>query len=304
MAFVRRARWRGVVAAALVGLLPAALAVAAAWWLSLRFAPAAAGVTLGAASAVAGALLAFLVWRAPCDVAALDAHARLGDALVTYWPLRRADNRGMAGWLEASLAARLAVAPVPPTAQRAARRTLRRLLPLLPLLLLLWLLLLWLPAGLGGGDRAGVEGGPAEQAGGDGTGSGGSAPTASMPDTQGGATAPPPSAVPPSPPPGTDDGRGDGVAARPLQLPVREEFVVPGFVGDGPSRPAKARQAVQDVAAAPRAAAGGAGRAADVEVPPEQEFARAAERAAAGRHVPPAERPIVQRYFKALAERR
>ncbi|MEZ5963640.1 MAG: hypothetical protein R3F56_07315 [Planctomycetota bacterium] len=305
--YVRRARWRGALGGGLVSLAAVALLVAGLWALVARFDVAAAAVILRVGSVLGIVWVIALAARARISVAALDAEVQLGDALTTYWPRRGGDNAaGMAGWLETSLAARLAASPPPLAASRAVRRTLRCLLPLLPFLLLLLLLLWLLPAGLGSGARRGVEGAPGEQQGGSGGGEGpDGAPAGGQPQPN--ASAPPPSSppVPDSPSAEQDRDATAGASARALALPVREEFVVPSFVGDGPSLPGKARQAEQEVApVAPLPPAAGSGRGGQTPPLPEADFAHAAERAAAARHVPPAERPIVQRYFEALAERR
>jgi len=302
VAFVRRARWRGGAAAAAIAVVLGAALAWSAWALAVRFGPTAAGYALLAGAAAAVAFAGIAAWRARVSIASLDAQAGLHDALLTYWPLRREPPSGMTAWLEANLAARLAAQTPPATGRSAVRRVLRVLPFVLPLLLLLLLLLWLLPAGLGSGNRLGIEGAPSGDAAG--PGSGGTSPAIGDDggnDDARGRTSPEtaPSASRPPPPP-TDE--GGGAAARLLQLPVREEFVVPGFVGEGDTREGRARQAEQEVTAAPRGAAGGS--ASPAEAVPEQEFARAAERAATARHVPAEERPMVRRYFEALGERR
>ncbi len=304
LGFVRRARMSAYGAAAVVTIAVAVAFAAAAWWLALRLVPAQASLVLLIGGAVVLALVGHELLRARLSLATLDAQAHAGDALLTYWPHRAARNQGMAAWLEARLAAHLRAQPAPVTARRRASRSLRRLLPLLPFLLLLLLLCWLLPAGLGDGSRHGIEGAP--EPGRDPAVAGAGTDVTKPPSDESAQVDPlsPPRVPPDQPPPDPEAGPGESVSSRPVQLPIREEFVVPSFVGDGPSRPGKAREAEQEVVAGTPPAVSGSGAVADRPPSTPQDFERAAERAATARHVPAAERAIVQRYFKALAERR
>jgi hypothetical protein len=299
--FVRRVQARqGVVALVVAGALVAVL-IAVVWSILRRVGPDAALGALVAGALVWAAAVAWVVVRAWPSVQSLDARAHLGEALATYWPLRHQRDDAMHAWLASDLAARLVVAPAPPARRRGARRALRLLLPLLPLLLLLLLLLWILPGGLGTGSRAGLGGAPSEVDGGRQGASGRDEATGSGRGRDGDAAVPSP---PPDQPPATEpEGGGAAEVARAIDLPVREEFVLPSFIGEGPSRQAKARQGELEVLPGPQGSSAGGG-VTDPSALPEQEFARAVERAATARHVPPFERPIVQRYFEALAERR
>lgn len=302
LSFVRRAQCRALIGAALAAAGFAGAVGGAGWWLALRLAPAQANAIAAVVACLVLALVGYEVARARLSVAGIDASAGAGDALLTYWPRRRAPKAGMAAWLEAWLALRLQQQPVPVSVRRRAVRTARRLLPLLPLLLLLLLLCLFWPAGLGQGSRHGLGGAP--QSGDEPAAAGGGDATAPPRDGE----ARPDSKAPPRvPPPNASPGAGDAgaaVAGRPVDLPVRDEFVVPAFVGAGESRTAKVRQAEQDVVASAPPATSIGGATPDAPSPSTADFQRAVERATTARHVPDAERPIVQRYFRALAERR
>lgn len=305
---VRRVRWRGALAAGLVAAALTAACVVAGWLLSMRLGTGAARAVLLALCALGALLVAAELWRGRASLAAIDAQAGLDGGLRTYWPLRRAPRSAMAAWLEARLARQLAAAPVARAFARGARRTARRLLPLVPLLLLLLLLLWILPAGLGSGSRGGVEGAPGRGEAGAASAEGRSGREAEDAGERASVreARPPPPRTPPDAPreQNPDGAAGEGVASRPIELPVRESFVVPVFVGDGPSREGEAREAVQEVGATPERAPRTEGGPPAAPEPTKEEFARAAERAATARHVPQAERPIVRRYFENLGERR
>jgi hypothetical protein len=301
--FVRRARWRAVWSAGVVATVFALAVALAAWWLAWRVVPAHAHLVAWIGALLVLVLVLAEARRARLSIAHLDAAASAGDALLTYWPQRAAPADGMLGWLVRDLAARLHARPVP-SARRRATRTARRLLALLPLLLVLLLLCWLLPLGLGEGSRAGLGGAPAPGAQQDRPGRGAQAGNEDAPGAEPTLAPAPAPATPPQEPQPDGGEAGEPEPARPVQLPVREEFVVPSFVGAGESRLAKARTAEEEVSLAPAPPVSPQGVGAPPPVPPEQEFARAAERAAHARHVPAAERPIVQRYFKALAERR
>jgi hypothetical protein len=93
-----------------------------------------------------------------------------------------------------------------------------------------------------------------------------------------------------------------------LELPEQRRFVVPDFIGDGPTRKARVRAAeIEREGGAGRHAPPAQQRGGDQPSPtaPEpaaESFERAAEAALQSRHVPPAERPMVRRFFERLRE--
>ncbi|MBL8751227.1 MAG: hypothetical protein JNK78_18870 [Planctomycetes bacterium] len=243
----------------------------------------------------------------------------VGDELST-WLDRRADARAdasMLAWLRRDVAARLPSVPRRAVA-RAGRRGLgrvRRLLPFVVLLLLCWLLVEWLqppwPGLLGGGGSRPLPSGSSSGGGG---GAGGE-------PRRGGEGDRPPETEPPprrsderpqEPPPRVPD-TGDEPEVKPpvaeaplLELPDQQRFVVPEFVGDGPTRRARtfAAEIERGGAEAPRTG-GGNGGDPDAAPPPSQRetFERAAEAAQRARNVPPEEQPMVRRFFRLLQER-
>ncbi|MFK7740183.1 MAG: hypothetical protein AB8H80_07655 [Planctomycetota bacterium] len=252
-----------------------------------------------------------------------------------------ASQRGMLHWLERDLHDRLG-----PEVRRAlaqsARPTLGRwrwLVPVLLMLLLAWLLATllapWWDGALGGRadqPRAGGGSGSSQAGAGasdtsEGDGSEGDGSGDSQPD------GPPeqgqPVDAPPSNPPQPDPAAGD--EATPPEVPPLLEvdddrhFVLPDFVGDGPTRRARMHVAEMERArlsggsSAPSsgpqmaqartesrqggAAGGGAAGGGAAAPPPPPDFERAAERAVRSRHVPEAERGIVRRFFDRLRQR-
>jgi len=90
-----------------------------------------------------------------------------------------------------------------------------------------------------------------------------------------------------------------------LDLPGTQHFVVPDHIAEGPTT----RQRMHAAEAPTPAAAPPEGVASPAPTPPpppllalREEFDRAAEAAQQARHVPAAERPLVQRYFRLLRE--
>lgn len=90
-----------------------------------------------------------------------------------------------------------------------------------------------------------------------------------------------------------------------LDLPGKQHFVVPDHIADGPTT----RQRMHAAEAPETATAPPAGPASAAKAPPpppqvalREAFDRAAEAAQQARHVPAAERPLVQRYFRLLQE--
>jgi len=89
-----------------------------------------------------------------------------------------------------------------------------------------------------------------------------------------------------------------------LELPDDQRFVVPEFIGDGPTRRARMHAAVLEEQAnggqpAP-SEAGETGTGTNKPKPTQQDFERAAERALRARHVPESEQAIVRRFFEKL----
>jgi hypothetical protein len=238
--------------------------------------------------------------------------AEVGDELATWLERRGARTDAMTAWLEADVRSKLPALP-PRAVAAVGRRRLGGLLWALPLALLL--LLAWIVADLlsppwsgvlGGRSNAPSLGGGAGGGSGQGEGRGDGEPSPAPPDE--GQRPPADDAVPPPPPQGQDQPPFDGAPEEPaplLELPAQQRFVVPDFVGDGPTRRAKVR-AVEIEQGAPQAPAPTAVGGADLrpELPPmrPETFARAAEQALGARHVPAAERPFVQRYFDRLQQ--
>lgn len=236
--------------------------------------------------------------RARLPAHQIDRELGLRDRLTTWLGLRERERQadGFPLWLQRDLEAALEGVPAP----RRRAPILPRLGPiryLVPVLVFL-LLLRWLapPAwpGLGGG------GGGAS-----GSGLGGEV-------AQGGGAAAQADRSPrPEPRPPQTESRPEPREQDPppplLQLPVRDEFVVPRFVGDGETRRALAQRALLEQAE-PRAPQPAERRTRPEPGPepsavdPAREYQKAYERALASRHVPERERGFVRRYFAALVE--
>ncbi|MBL8752212.1 MAG: hypothetical protein JNK15_02840 [Planctomycetes bacterium] len=108
-----------------------------------------------------------------------------------------------------------------------------------------------------------------------------------------------------NPPPEPDEPQQPPVASTPpplLDLPAHNQFLIPEFLGDGPTR--RVRMHAAEAGDAPEApGAQGGSAATTTPAPPAREtFERAAEAAQRARHVPPAERAIVRAFFDALRE--
>jgi hypothetical protein len=329
-AFAAALRRRRVRAAAVDAALRAALALAvpglALAWLLPSWRPGLAGCALlavaGAASAAArragGVADADLLAGDEVAAAAVGASAsprllaEVGDELATWLERRGGRADAMTAWLEADVRRKLPALPRQAVAA-VGRRRLGGLLWALPLALLL--LLAWAIADLLAPPWSGLLGGrgeaPSQGPGGGGAGSGEassgagrpepSPPTGQSPPASAGAPpVPPPPAAEPQPPEATPQ-----EPAPLLELPTQQRFVVPDFVGDGPTRRAKVR-AVEIEQGAPEELAPTAVGGADLrpELPPmrPETFARAAEQALGSRHVPAGERPFVQRYFDRLQQ--
>lgn len=108
-----------------------------------------------------------------------------------------------------------------------------------------------------------------------------------------------------------DEGEQDDEAEPPplVEAPDDRRFVLPDYIGDGPTRRqlmhvAELEQPQAGGAASPQRAPQGGGQGAPTSPPPAAaEFERAAERAQRSRHVPDAERAIVRRFFDELQKR-
>lgn len=258
--------------------------------------------------------------------------AALHDELLTWLEVdaRRgandgatADRESMLRWLERDVQQRLQ-----PHRKRAlaavSRPRLGRWRWLVPALLVL--LLLWLVAWLVSPPWSGALGGQAnqpEQGSDDGQGGQGQEG-----DREPGSSPPPqgPGGEQPMPPPEEQPGEqpGDRPEPQPVQpvpepqsnespsnpeevppmidLPDDQRFVVPEFIGDGPTRRKRMHAAEVEEQADAGAAATGTSGAANQERPqqPEPDFERAAEAALRSRHVPPSERGMVRRFFDKL----
>jgi hypothetical protein len=248
----------------------------------------------------------------------------VGDELATWLECARRGALGepMVAWLARDVAQ--AVAATPPQRLRGLGRRrlgrLRWLVPVLVVLLLAWLLFAvfappWpgvLGGGAGGGGAgAGGQGPGAGAAGGTGgTGAQEPQPDQPTPWSEQPKVAPPRIPPPPSPPPEPDPPPQPVEPEPPaplLDLPPDLQFMLPEFIGDGPTRRARvhAAELAESRGGRPPAAAAAAGAAAPrPDAPPQgrEEFERAAEKALRARYVPPEERPIVRRFFERLRE--
>lgn len=303
----------GAAAAALRCGLPLAVLLLVAAWVAPSVAiwwAAATAVTVGVAawrgasrarSRADAALLVLGDGEATGDAAAL---ARVGDELATWLEAQRTQRASpMVDWLAHDVIRQLPTLQ-PETMQRLGRRPLGGLLWLLPLLLILliaWLLAVWLeppwPGVLGG---ASVPPPPSSAAGGGNGASGpggGSEPREQPPrprDDRAPSDAPPPAEPPAPPPPPPSE------PPPLLELPEQQRFLVPEFVGDGPTKRVRMRAAEVEDGPPPGQANTGQSTQEVPPAPPPQTFQRAAEEALRSRHVPPAEQAIVRRYFEAL----
>jgi hypothetical protein len=91
-----------------------------------------------------------------------------------------------------------------------------------------------------------------------------------------------------------------------IDLPDDQRFVVPEFIGDGPTRRARMHAAeLEEQANAGSRSSSAAASAADPNQPnrSEPDFERAAEAALRSRYVPPAERAMVRRFFEKLRQK-
>lgn len=293
----------GVPGLLLVWLLPQ-------WWLPLV----AAALLLVAIRAI----LAGVVVRARADHQLLAGLAgdepnranldRLGDELATWLEARRQRREGvMVDWLARDVARQLP--DLLPVVGRAAARPLGRwlwLLPVLLLLLLAWLLSGWLSPPwrgvLGGG--LGPPPPPSQGAVGEEPAPGGGGSGRRPDDPQ---HRPPPPAMEKTtpPPPEQPDPTPEAVPEPPaplLDLPSQQQFLVPEFVGDGPTTRVRMHAAEVEQGAPNGATGRSVGATEPPPVPPAQRFERAAEQALQSRHVPPAEQAMVRRFFEALRE--
>lgn len=322
---LRRRRVRGAARdgalRALLGLAVPALALA---WLApaVRLPLALVVGAIAAATAAASAWRAGRVADAGLFAAADDEAlggaspqllAEVGDELATWLEGRGAGARGMTAWLEADVRAKLPQLP-PRAVAAVGRRRLGGVLWALPLALLV--VIAWFVADLLAPPWQGVLGGSGASAGAGGGGGGNGADgqgqsdgaeqpeprdASPQPRADGSVPPPPPSSShqdePPSPTPSEP--------APLLELPPQQRFVVPDFVGDGPTRRARVRAAEveQGAPTAPTPRSASAEELSQQLPPPRPEtFQRAAEAAQAARHVPQAERPFVRRYFDRLQQ--
>lgn len=264
----------------------------------------------------------------------------VGCELATWLEQRRqpGHDQPMVQWLGRDVAGRLPTLPKTTVAAVGRRRLgrLRRLVPVVLVLLLCWLLAEWLmppwPGVLGGGGASGAHSATGSGSGsgsGDPSGTGGGAgrqstasdqpmppepqpepqpePAPSVPEPR---DEPPPQPRQP-PPPQPETPAPDVVPAAPaplLQLPEQQRFVVPEFVGDGPTRRVRMHAAEVERAggAPPPPPSTGAGGSGELQAPPPlrpETFERAAEAASRARHVPAEERPMVRRFFELLQQR-
>jgi hypothetical protein len=112
------------------------------------------------------------------------------------------------------------------------------------------------------------------------------------------ATPPPSAGNEPEPPP-----PADGTPPPLLDLPSLRQFLLPEFVGDGPTQRVRMHAAeTSDAPTAPTPQNSSAAAGTPPPPPSRETFERAAEAAQRARHVPPAERAIVRAFFDALRE--
>ncbi len=235
--------------------------------------------------------------------------AVLQDELTTWFEQERrgALDTPVGAWLGATLAGELG--RVPATAVRGLGRRrlgrLRYLLPLCVVLLLAWLLRFWAPPvpGFGGAVPEPTRGVP-RPGGNAGGGAGGELPS----PPQGGSPEqpqPPPDQPPAQPDPSRpeDEPTPPEPPQPPAPVPALPEYVLPEFTDQGPSRRelALAAQVAIDGGTAPQPPSAGPDAPPPV-APDPTDYRKAAERAIRSRHVPPAERAIVERYFRLLQE--
>ncbi len=325
--FVQQLRGRHERAAALdaalrVVLLVGPPAIGLAWLVApWRWQVLAAWLLLALANALVAAVRARSVTPARllhgagatlgCDRAQV---AELGDELATWIELQgRAVSPALLPWLTADVAARVPRLTAANLAPLGRRRfgDLLWLLPVLLLLLLAWLVAEWLAppwSGLlgGGGGQSQVAGDGAGGSGDQGQGAGAPQPQPSSPEPQ-----PPSDRQPPTPPPPSPQQEQPEpeppVEPQPppplLELPQQQQFLLPEFVDEGPTRRMRMHAAELETGATPRAQAQQRVDDAKTTTPPlpaPEDFQRAAEAALRDRHVPPAERPMVRRFFEAL----
>lgn len=232
--------------------------------------------------------------------------SRLGDELATWLELRLQHRKGaMVDWLARDVARQLP--DLLPVVGQAARRPLGRwlwLLPVLLLLLLAWLLSAWLSP-----PWRGVLGGglgpppPSQGATGEPQAPGGGGADQRPDDPQRAQHSP---TKPPTPPLVEEpDPAPEAVPEPPaplLDLPSQQQFLIPEFVGDGPTTRVRMHAAEVEQGAPNGATGGREGASEPPPVPPALRFERAAEQALQSRHVPPAEQAMVRRFLEALRE--
>ncbi|MCA8977174.1 MAG: hypothetical protein KDC98_20805 [Planctomycetes bacterium] len=336
LAFAHRLRRRHVLAAARAaaarwGVVLAVPAIPILWLWPQWFGPVAiaVAVTLSVAMIVAGWRAravpdAHLLDRDDDTAAADDPVERLGCGLATWleWSSRDASTVPMSEWLAADLDRDIAGLPAA-VVKRIGRRRLGRLrwllLVAILLLLLAWLLSFWLqppwPGALGGkpdspDGQQPMAGAVADPQSG---GAGGEALAPSVSPEPAPTPAPEPEGTEPPPPKPDESDDPDQPEPPPpqlppaplLQLPQQQLFIVPEFIGEGPTRRMRAHTAevAGEGATPPPAGTGQSGG--EVPPPPEPQvetFERAAERAQQARHVPESERAIVRRFFTLLRE--
>lgn len=315
----QHARAGAAQAALRVGLPLAVPTLALAWLLpDTALAVAAAALAMVGLAAMRGAWRgrsladAALLQLGEADVGdgvaegALDAAAlaRVGDELATWLEAQRTHRSSpMVDWLAHDVARQLPTLR-PEAMQRLGRRPLGALLWLLPLLLVLliaWLLAVWLeppwPGVLGGAavppPPSSAPGGGESSAGG-GAGGGDKQPPPAAPRRPADEPSKPPPEPEPQPPPPPSE------PPPLLELPEQQRFLVPEFVGDGPTKRVRMRAAEVEEGPPPGQATAGQASQNAPPTPPPETFLRAAEEALRSRHVPPAEQAIVRRYFEAL----
>lgn len=343
--FVRRLRLRQVAAHALGTTLRWGLLLSLPWvavaWLVPWWRAQVTTLVLVVLALLCGAAALRAWWRTRRIVRALGRRLVSGDGrvqlvqdeLLTWFEFdRRAHRdaafdvrqRAMLEWLERDLHGRLQpeVSRAMAVAMRPRLGRWRWLVPVLLLLLLAW----WIAAlfaptwpGLLGGRRdqqtSGAGGEPQDQPGprpGDQPGGDLPEPGDTQPDESGTPEAPPDRPEPGSAANPRIDESGGLESPAPVEVPPLLEldsdrrFVLPDFIGDGPTRRARMHAAELEQRAGgapPPDRPAGTAATPDTATPPPIDFDRAAERAQRARNVPPAEREIVQRYFESLRRR-
>ena len=300
--FVRSTRLRRRLAYGIASVTTHAVVVGALCKLVDWLFPAVTGLALALGFGWLALVVAFYGLNRGLSLHRADGTLGLQDRLVTWWSIRDRRADPMTRWLEEDL--ERAIDRIP--AQRRGqlwRRPLRRLIFIVPLLLIVWWIgplgqKLFLPSDYGvsqqadRGPRAGNGRTPGEQK------IVGLDPQRGDHDPKADPEAPDePDAKNDEDPPRDEVDQ----PPRPIpELPAKDQFVIPKFIGKGLGRVGKAKVAVVEDVADPATQKAQEEAAKKRRAERRREFEAAAEQALRMRHVPPSERPFVKRYFAEL----